>query len=187
MLSSFFFFLYGDRDVHLNSPMLKFQAVNALSGVGLLAQLNQYSFRYIWSRCISEALTIYAAHNIKTVSSLLIPIEVLPYLLTLPDFVCNFLFRNIIKVKAEARSSMADDFMNRRATEIGDLNGEIVRLAEEVGRGDEVRYCRGVLWLVVEAERRQKEKLGGVDWRPRLTGEQIMAYVAKGIKEEYPF
>ncbi|RUS22434.1 hypothetical protein BC937DRAFT_89225 [Endogone sp. FLAS-F59071] len=173
--------LYAKLATNLNN------AVNALSGVNLLAEFSQYSFRYIWSRCISEALTIYAAHNIKAVSPFPIPLEAFSYMLAFPDFVCNFLFRNIFKVKAEARSSMGDDFMNRRATEIGDLNGEIVRLAEEIGRGDDVRYCRGVLWLVVEAERRQKEEWGGPEWRPSLTGEQIMAYVEKGIKEDYPF
>jgi 2-dehydropantoate 2-reductase len=45
----------------------------------------------------------------------------------------NLLLR-VMKIDANARSSMADDFAAGRRTEIDYLNGEVVRLAHSIGR-----------------------------------------------------
>ncbi|RUS33067.1 ketopantoate reductase PanE/ApbA-domain-containing protein [Jimgerdemannia flammicorona] len=166
--------LYGKIATNLNN------AINALSGIGLLAELSQRSYRHIWSRCITEALSVYFAAGIVSLPVWGFPTEFMPYMLSLPDFVCVLLFRNVIGIKPGAGSSMADDFVNGKPTEIGDLNGEIVRLADEIGKGDDVPYCRGVLWLVQEVERRQRSGWGGAGWRPKLTGEQIRVFCTAG-------
>ena len=54
------------------------------------------------------------------------------------------------KIDAKARSSMADDFAAGRPTEIDYLNGEVVRLAQQLGRKAPVNEA--IVALVKQAE-----------------------------------
>ena len=54
------------------------------------------------------------------------------------------------KIDAKARSSMADDLVGGRKTEIDQLNGELVRLAERLGLDAPVN--RRIVELVHDAE-----------------------------------
>jgi 2-dehydropantoate 2-reductase len=55
--------------------------------------------------------------------------------LTLPDFVCTRVASRMLAIDPQARSSMWEDLQAGRKTEVDYLNGEIVRLAERLGRG----------------------------------------------------
>ena len=50
-----------------------------------------------------------------------------------PDAVFRVLARPMLRVDPTARSSMWDDLARGRATEVDELNGEVVRLADAVG------------------------------------------------------
>lgn len=121
--------LWGKLLVNLNNAM------NALSGVPLAVQLSQRNYRRAWALAIREGLALVNAAGITPASVLPLPIQRLPFLMSLP----NFLYRRIMarqktKVDRHARSSMADDLAKGRKTEVDHLNGAVVRLAAELGR-----------------------------------------------------
>lgn len=120
--------LWGKLLVNLNN------AINALSGVTLAEQLTQRDFRRAWALSIREGLDLLKAAGIKPASVLPIPIERMPLLMSLP----NFLYRRVMarrktKVDRHARSSMADDLERGRKTEVDHINGALVRLAAKQG------------------------------------------------------
>lgn len=121
--------LWGKLLVNLNN------AINALSGVPLAVQLSQRPFRRAWAMTMKEGLGAVKAAGITPVSVLPVPVERMPFIMSLP----NFLYRKVMarqrtKVDRHARSSMADDLAKGRKTEVDHLNGAIVRLAARVGR-----------------------------------------------------
>ena len=83
------------------------------------------------------------------------------------------MFRNMFlkmqKIDAEARSSMADDFAAGRPTEIDYLNGEVVTLADALGRRRRSTR-RSSLW-----SSRPKPASSRL-W----SGEELRAHVLKG-------
>ena len=67
-----------------------------------------------------------------------------------PDLIFNNLFLKVQKIDPKGRGSMADDFAAGRPTEIDYLNGEVVRLAESLGR--EAPVNAAIVDLVKQAE-----------------------------------
>ena len=55
-------------------------------------------------------------------------------LLRLPDALFARLARKMLAIDPSARSSMADDLAAGRRTEVDWINGEVVRLAQRLGR-----------------------------------------------------
>lgn len=123
---------WGKLLINLNN------AINALSGVSLMAQLRQRDYRRAWALSLEEGLRLVRAAGIEPVDPLPMPLKLMPQILRLPDA----LYRHVVaagsagkaKVDPHARSSMADDLARGRPTEIDSLQGEIVRLAERLGR-----------------------------------------------------
>jgi 2-dehydropantoate 2-reductase len=74
----------------------------------------------------------------------------LPAVIGSPDWLFNNLFLKLQKIDAKARSSMADDLAAGRRTEVDYLNGELVRLAGDLGADAPVN--RKVVELIREAE-----------------------------------
>lgn len=141
-------------------------AVNALSGKTLLAELSQRPYRRVLAASMREALAILAAAGIKPAKLNPLPPSLMPAFIAAPDFVFNSIGLRLQKIDAQARSSMADDFSAGRATEIDFLNGEIVRLAKKHGRPAPVNERLVALVKAAEAGDRR-------DW----PGEQLAAAV----------
>ncbi|MBB4632987.1 2-dehydropantoate 2-reductase [Sphingosinicella soli] len=121
--------LWGKLLVNLNN------AINALSGKTLAQEFADRDYRRAWALSIAEALDLLKAAGIRPASVLPLPVERMPLLLSLP----NFLYRRIAArqkatVDRHARTSMADDLARGRRTEVDHLNGAVVRLAERLGR-----------------------------------------------------
>ena len=119
---------WGKLLINLNNP------VNALSGRPLRAELLQRGYRRCFAALQAEALAVLNAAQIAvTPMSPLSPNKLIA-LLRLPNVVFRVLAAQMLKIDAKARSSMADDLALGRVTEIDALSGEVVRLAQSLGR-----------------------------------------------------
>ena len=119
---------WGKLLLNLNNP------VNALSGLPLRAQLLDRDLRSTTAALIEEALGVLAAARQRTTKATPLPARWLPPLMRLPTPVFRLLAARLLKIDPRARSSMADDVALGRRTEIGELCGEVVKLAKSVGR-----------------------------------------------------
>ena len=109
-------------------------AINALSGLPLREELGQRAYRRCLAIAQEEALGLLARAGIRPARLTPLPAQLLPAVLRLPDGVFQRLGRRMLAIDPLARSSMADDLVAGRPTEIDWLNGEVVRLAERLGR-----------------------------------------------------
>jgi len=134
-------------------------AINALSGQPLAAELSQRAFRRCLAAAQREALGALATGNIAIARLTAIPPRMMPRLLTLPDAIFTRLARRVIAIDPHARSSMWDDLEAKRPTEIDYLQGEIVALAGRVGRDAPVN--RALVALVRAAEAGGKRDFTG--------------------------
>jgi 2-dehydropantoate 2-reductase len=108
-------------------------AVNALSGLPLRAQLLERDYRLCMAALIDEALTALRAAGIVPAKLTPLPPSALPTAVRLPTAVFRVLAARMLRIDAKARTSMADDLAHGRATEIDALCGEVVRLARRHG------------------------------------------------------
>ncbi|MFE1320234.1 2-dehydropantoate 2-reductase [Kitasatospora phosalacinea] len=108
-------------------------AVNALSGLPLREQLGSRPYRLVLARCQREALAVFAAAGLAPARLTPVPPQWMPSVLGLPDAVFRRVAAASLRVDARARSSMWEDLQRSRPTEIGELQGEVVALAERHG------------------------------------------------------
>ena len=141
-------------------------AINALSGKTLLAELSERAYRRVLAASMREALAVLFSAGIVPAKVGPMSPKLIPAFVSAPDFVFNTIGLRLQKIDANARSSMADDFAAGRLTEIDSLNGEVVRLAERTGQTAPVNAR--IVELVRAAET-------GV--RPNWTGEELLAAV----------
>lgn len=104
-------------------------AVNALSGLPLLAQLTQRDYRLVVVGTQKEALAVLEKAQIAFTGLPAGGLEGWFKAMTGPDD----LVAKMIKVDAKASSSMADDIVHQRLTEIDELNGYISELGKKHG------------------------------------------------------
>ncbi len=113
-------------------------AINALSGVSLADELRQRDYRRAWALSLNEGMALLKAAKIEPVDPIAIPLKLWPQILALPDRIYTYLMAAVgggkVRVDPHARSSMADDLARGRVTEVDYLQGELVRLAEMLGR-----------------------------------------------------
>ncbi|MFZ2869568.1 2-dehydropantoate 2-reductase [Zavarzinia sp.] len=111
-------------------------AINALSGLPLAAQIADRDYRRGFALCQREALGLMKIAGIAPARLGPLPPSRMPLILSLP----NWLFRRLSqrggtpKIDRHARSSMADDLLAGRKTEVDYINGEVVALATRLGR-----------------------------------------------------
>lgn len=146
--------LWGKLLINLNN------ALNALSGLPLREQLRTRGWRRLLAAQIGEALAVLRMAGIQAKSPLAVPLGTLPLLLRLPALPFE-----VVKMDAQARSSMWDDLERRRPTEIDLLQGEILALARH--HGLETPVIAGITAAVKRAEAAQAGS-------PKLRPEQVI-------------
>jgi len=115
---------WGKLLLNLNNP------VNALSGLPLRAQLMDRGYRQCLAALQTEALALLRSAGIQPAQVAALPPHRVPTLLRLPTPLFRLIAARMLRIDPQARSSMADDLAQGRATEIDALCGEVVRLAE---------------------------------------------------------
>lgn len=108
--------------------------INALCGLPLLQMLRERRLRRCMALVQREALALMRAAGIAPQRMTPLPPRWLPVLLELPDALFLRLAQRMLAVDPHARSSMADDLDKGRVSEVDHLNGEIVALAQRLGR-----------------------------------------------------
>ena len=108
-------------------------AINALSGQPLKAELSQRAFRRVLAAAQREALSLLRRAQIPVARLTPLPPRLIPRVLELPDAVFSRVAGRLVAIDPTARSSMYDDLQAKRPTEIDYINGEIVALAERLG------------------------------------------------------
>ena len=108
-------------------------AVSALSGAPSRDLVFVPGYRSIVAAVVTEALAVMRAAKVRPARLRGIPAHLFPILLRLPTPLVKIVARSQLRIDPEARSSMWEDLSRGRATEVDDLNGEIVRLAASCG------------------------------------------------------
>jgi 2-dehydropantoate 2-reductase len=108
-------------------------AVSALSDAPTREMVFSAGYRRVMAAVIDEALDVLRKAKIVPRALMGLPVGWMPTLLRLPTSVLRVVARAQLKIDPEARSSMWEDMSKGRPTEVDDLNGEIVRLAESCG------------------------------------------------------
>ncbi|CAD5282816.1 2-dehydropantoate 2-reductase [Alteromonas sp. 38] len=105
-------------------------AVNALSGRPLLEQLHDNEYRKVMAVVLKEALVAMKAAGIEPAKTGKVVPKLMPYIMSLPNFLFKKVAAATLKIDPQARSSMYEDLALNRKTEVDYLNGEIVALGE---------------------------------------------------------
>ncbi|UVK39501.1 2-dehydropantoate 2-reductase [Mesorhizobium sp. AR10] len=119
--------LWGKLLLNLNNALV------ALSGLPLAAELADRRWRLILAGQIDEALAAMKASGVEPARIAGLPPALLPSLLRLPDWLFKLLARRMLAIDPQARSSMWDDLQRGRTTEIGELQGAVLGLAQKAG------------------------------------------------------
>ncbi len=119
--------LWGKLLLNLNN------ALNALAGIPLAAELGDKRWRRLLARQIEEGLAVLKAAGIRPARIEGVPPSSVPRILRLPDWLFRRVARRMLAIDPEARSSMWEDLGARRPTEVDHLQGAILGLAAKTG------------------------------------------------------
>lgn len=125
-------------------------SINALSQLPLRQQLSIREYRQCLAIAQIEALKLLKIAKIKPAQLTAVPTSFIPYILKLPNFAFKIVSKKMLAIDPHARSSMADDLMAGRTTEIDWINGEIIRLAKQIGL--EAPINETLIQLIKQAE-----------------------------------
>ena len=109
-------------------------ALVALSGLPLREQLSTTPWRRLLADLIAEAIPLIRASGVNPRAPTLIPPNVVVHVLRLPTPLFRLVAGRMLKIDPAARSSMWEDFQLGRKTEIEELQGAVMRLAEAQNR-----------------------------------------------------
>ncbi|MER9582778.1 2-dehydropantoate 2-reductase [Mesorhizobium sp. M0276] len=139
--------LWGKLLMNLNNALV------ALSDLPLVTELADRRWRLILAGQIDEALTAMKASGIEPARIAGLRPSLLSKVLRLPDWLFKLLARRMLAIDPQARSSMWDDLQRGRPTEIDDLQGAILRLADKAGTPAPMIQRITALVRAAEAER----------------------------------
>jgi 2-dehydropantoate 2-reductase len=103
--------------------------VCAAAGVSIADSLRSRDARWVFARCLLEAMAVCKGAGLRPARVTVIPSTWIARLLSLPGSLVALLARSIGRIDPAARSSTLQDLDRGRTTEIDDLNGAIVALA----------------------------------------------------------
>ena len=138
---------WGKLLMNLNNP------VNALSGRPLRDQLLQRGYRRVLAALQQEALDLLDAARRPVAQLMPLPPRRVLQLLRLPTPLFRLAAARMLRIDAQARSSMADDLAQGRTTEVDALCGEVVRLARQLHR---TAPLNARMQALVEAQARRR-------------------------------
>lgn len=147
-------------------------AVNALSGLPLQQELAQRGYRRCLALAQVEALALLNEAGIRPARLTPLPAGWIPALLRLPDALFARLARKMLAIDPSARSSMADDLAAGRPTEVDWINGEVVGLAQRLGR--EAAVNARLIALIKAAEQ------GETNWSGEALLAELQASAGRG-------
>jgi 2-dehydropantoate 2-reductase len=150
--------LWGKLMLNLNN------ALNALAGMPLAAELGDKRWRRLLARQIDEGLAVLKAAGIRPARIEGVPPRAIPRILRLPDWLFRRAARRMLAIDPEARSSMWEDLERKRPTEIDYLQGAVLALAAKTRM--RAPLTERIVRLVKEAE---AAKAGS----PRLGPERV--------------
>jgi 2-dehydropantoate 2-reductase len=136
--------LWGKLLLNLNN------ALNALAGIPLAAELGDKRWRRLLARQVEEGLKVLKAAGIRPARIEGVPPGAVPRILRLPGWLFRRVAASMLAIDPEARSSMWEDLERRRPTEIDHLQGAILGLAAKTGV--RVPLTERIVRLVKEAE-----------------------------------
>ncbi len=93
-------------------------ALNALSDLPLRQQMESREWRRLFADQMAEGLAVLKAAGIEPVAATAVPASYVPTILRLPDTLFRMAASRMLKIDPEARSSMWEDFIRRRPTEV---------------------------------------------------------------------
>lgn len=141
--------------LNLNNP------INALSGLPLKQQLSMRAYRQCLAMAQTEALTLLKLANIQPAKLTALPAHLIPFVLNLPDVLFKSISRKMLKIDPLARSSMQDDLIAGKLTEVDWINGEVIALAKRLGQ--EAPINAHLLGLIKLAEQSDEALVIGAD------------------------
>lgn len=142
-------------------------SINALSQLPLKQQLSIREYRQCLALAQLEALSLLKIAKIKPAKLTPIPAQFIPKILKLPNAAFKIISKKMLAIDPIARSSMADDLMAGRKTEIDWINGEIVNLAKHLNLNAPIN--QKLIQLVKRAELRSEPKAwSGFELKARL-------------------
>ncbi|PID43335.1 MAG: 2-dehydropantoate 2-reductase [Gammaproteobacteria bacterium] len=150
---------WGKLIMNLNNP------VNALAGIPLIEELEQRKYRKVLAASIREALEVLKQAGIKPARIGKVPPSLMPAILELPSWLFKLVARAMLKIDPQATSSMQEDLVSGRKTEVDYLNGEIITLGEKSGLQCPVN--RKIVALVKESE-------SGRSGSPKLSARRLL-------------
>lgn len=119
--------ILGKLLVNLNN------GVCAATGLGIAASLADRDARSCFASCLREGLLWMSRAGLRPARVTVLPPALLPLVLALPDALVSLFARALVGVSDAARFSTLQDLDRGRPTEIDDLNGAIVAMAERAG------------------------------------------------------
>jgi 2-dehydropantoate 2-reductase len=128
-------------------------AISALSGAPTPQLLFNARYRAVLRAVMQEAIGVLRAANVRPGKLGTLPVAMFPFMLGLPTLLLRVALRAQLKVDPDARSSMWDDLVRGRTTEVDELNGAIVRLAD--ANGCDAPLNRRIVAAVHEFEARR--------------------------------
>lgn len=141
-------------------------AVSALTDRPTPELLFKPEYRRILRAVMGEAIDVLRRSRTRMARVGALPARLFPAILALPTPVLRVVAAAQLRVDPEARSSMWEDLSRGRMTEVDDLNGEIVRLAE--AHGLRAPLNQRVVAIVHEVEQKRAGS-------PKLSAEALWA------------
>ena len=137
---------WGKLLINLNN------ALNALSGMTLYAQLLDRGWRHLMADQMTEALAVLRAHDIRPAPTTPLPVALVPWVLRLPTPVFSRVASRMLTIDPKARTSMSYDLEAGKPTEIDALQGLIVEMGQAKAIpipicarvADRIRQARGL-------------------------------------------